>query len=365
MPPMDNDDRREAFEPTAPPSQGSSCAMRKMMPSSRSRNQAFPSVSPTRSRGETEASVTSTSSSKASFTDSTWSLPTSINPPESSTEAESCCDDGPKELWFETRNPYAPVTVVMLHLLFSSHLEWMHVAPKLTEYHLLIPDLPHHSRSRHIKPFSFALAADLVVDMIQKHAHGGRAHLVGISTGGYVALEIARRHPEVVLSIMTSGSGPLRDVRLKAAQAPRLVHYGLLAALHSPNSVFFKLSGWAPEFQDARLLKEVKRNTTSRLSRFGNKESAEFQLEAYEEVASKGIRIAMLAGGKQDDVEQIRDMGRLFAGDLNFGDGLRSRGYLVKEAIHAWNLQMPYLFAKGIQAWIEDWPLPPEFEPME
>ncbi|ETS81327.1 hypothetical protein PFICI_06329 [Pestalotiopsis fici W106-1] len=364
MPPMDHDERVEAFDPTAGPSRDTSFAMQRAMPSSRSRNQAFPNVYSTRSRGETDTSVASTSSSKASFTDSTWSL-TSMNPPESSTEAESCYDDGPKELWFETRNPYAPVTVVMLHLLFSSHLEWMHVAPKLTEYHLLIPDLPHHSRSRHIKPFSFALAADLVVDMIKKHAHGGRAHLVGISTGGYVALEIARRHPEVVLSIMTSGSPPLRDVRLKAAQSPRLVHYGLLAALHSPNSVFFKLSGWAPEFQDSRLLKEVKRNTTSRLSQYGNRESAEFQKEAFEEAASKGIRVAMLAGGKQDDVEAIREAGRLFTGDLNFGDGLRSRSYIVREAIHAWNLQMPYLFAKGIQAWVEDWPLPPEFEIMD
>lgn len=360
-------DRVEAFDHTRAISPDSSFSMqRATMPSSRSssRQQAFANVYPTRSRGETDTSVGSVASSKGSYADSTWSL-TSTNPPGSSTESESCCEDGPKELFFETRNPYAPVTVVLLHLLFSCHLEWSHVVPKLTEYHLLIPDLPHHSNSRHIKPFSFALAADLVVDLIKKYAHGGRAHLVGISTGGYVSMEIARRHPEVVLSIMTSGSFPLRDMRLKTARNPRLVQYGLLAALHSPNSFFLKISGWAPEFQNSQLLKEVKRNTTTRLSLFGNRETAEFQREALEEVAQKGIRICMLAGGKQDDVEGVRDCAMLFASDMNFGEGLKSRGYIVREAIHAWNLQLPYVFAKGIQAWVEDWPLPPEFELMD
>lgn len=296
--------------------------------------------------------------------DSTWTL-NSYSKPESSTESESILTDSPQEIWFETLNPYAPVTVVMLHLLFSSHLEWAHVLPKLTEYHLLVPDLPHHSRSRHIKPFSFALAVEQVADMVRKHAHNGQAHIVGISTGGFVAQEIARLYPDVVLSVFASGCSPLRDFWLKTAQRPKLIQYGLLAMLHSPNSFFLKISGWSPEFQNDALLKEVKRNTTSRLSENGSRDTAKFQLGNVKEIATKGIRIGLIAGGKQDDVEGARETVKLYKGDTNTGEGLKSRAFLVREAIHAWNLENPLLFARGIQAWIEGWPMPPEFELLE
>ncbi|KAH8200846.1 hypothetical protein TruAng_005005 [Truncatella angustata] len=200
--------------------------------------------------------------------------------------------------------------------------------------------------------------------MIRKHAHGGRAHIVGISTGGFIAQELVRKHPDIVISVFASGCSPLRDFWLKTAQRPKLIQYGLLAMLHSPNSFFFKISGWSPEFQNDALLKEVKRNATSRLSENGTTDTAAFQSDQVNEIATKGIRIALIAAGKQDDLEGIRDTARIYSGDTNFGEGLQSRAYVVRNMIHAWNLQHPVLFAKGVQAWIEGWPMPPEFELM-
>lgn len=342
--------------------------MRRMVSGPSESGPSVGSSSTTRSRGGTDnsssASQASLMSSRASVADSTWSNQ-SIGKPPLSAGTESILTDSPKEMFFETLNPYAPVTVVMLHLLFSSHLEWVHVWPKLTEYHLLIPDLPHHSRSRHIRPFSFALAVELIVDMVRNHAHNGRAHIVGMSTGGYIAQEIARLYPDIVLSVFASGCSPLRNLRLKTARRPKLIHYGLLAMLHSPNSFFLKISGWSPEFQNEALLKEVKGNATSRVSENGNRDSAAFQLENIKEIATKGIRIGLVAAGKQDDVEGTRDTVRIYKGDTNFGEGLKSRAFVVRDTIHAWNLENPYLFAKGIHAWIEGWPMPPEFELME
>ena len=115
------------------------------------------------------------------------------------------------DLFHVSLNPLAPVSVVFLHILFSSHLDWAHIWPKLSEYHLLIPDLPQHSRSRHIKPFSFALAADLVAQMIRTHAHDGKAHIIGMSTGGFIAMELIRRHPDVVDSALISGAASISD----------------------------------------------------------------------------------------------------------------------------------------------------------
>lgn len=282
----------------------------------------------------------------------------------SSHDSESAFNDEPQEMWFKMMNPYAPVTVVMVHLLFSSHLEWAHVWPKLTEYHLLIPDLPQHSRSRAIKPFNFALACDLLADMVRKHAHNGQAHFVGISTGGFIAQEMARRHPDVVLSVFASGCCPLKGARILTSQYPRLLHYGLVALLNSPNQWFLKISRWCPELQNSALLGEVKANADKRLSQNGTRDTGAFQDAAVEEIAKMGIRIAMIAAGQQDDVAEHFATAAKYR-ELNHGEGQRSCAWVVRDAVHAWNMQYPELFARGIKAWIEGWIMPAEFEAAE
>lgn len=121
-------------------------------------------------------------------------------------------------------------------VLVSSHLEWQHIWPKLAEYHLLIPDLPCHSKSRNIckkENYSVGLCADLVADMIREHAHDGRAHLVGIGTSGFIVLDIVRRHPGVVASGFVSGAWPQKGARLAVTRHPKLLYAGLWSILHS------------------------------------------------------------------------------------------------------------------------------------
>ncbi|KAH8671166.1 Alpha/Beta hydrolase protein [Xylariales sp. PMI_506] len=300
-----------------------------------------------------------TQSSSVSIAETTWTADT--RPPSS--ESKVPTSDQSKPIFFQTANPYAPTSVVLLHILFSSSLEWQHIMPKLSEYHLLIPDLPHHSRSRHIKPFSFDLAIQHVATMIRENAHNGRAHIVGVSTGAFIAQELVRIHPELVLSVFASGASPLRSFWRSVADRPKIVYLGLLGVMHSPSSVLFKMSGWCGEVTSSDLLKEIKRNTSARLSENGTRDTAAFTKEKVAEIATKGIRIVVIAS-KQDDRDGIAATAKMYKA-LNSGEGLESRGFFVKEAIHAWNLQLPDLFAKGIQAWIEKWPMPPEFEPLD
>ncbi|KAI1771465.1 alpha/beta-hydrolase [Hypoxylon cercidicola] len=267
-------------------------------------------------------------------------------------------------LFFTSLNSLAPITVVLLHVGMSSHLEWSHTWPKLSEYHLLMPDLPQHSRSRHVRPFSFALAADRVAQMIRDHAHDGQAHLVGLSTGGFIAMEVIKRHPDVVMSAFLSGATPLKDVWKTINAQPKLAFLGLSVLLHSPRSVLLKATGWSPEFQNEELLKEIRRNNTVRLYEAVAKETGNWSRDDMVEVGKKDKRIALVAGGRQDNVEGMRDMGQLLE-SLGSNDGRGSRAFLVKDAIHAWNLQFPLLFARGIRAWIEQTPLPEGFEPLE
>jgi pimeloyl-ACP methyl ester carboxylesterase len=200
--------------------------------------------------------------------------------------------------------------------------------------------------------------------MIRQHAHGGQAHIVGISTGGFIAQELVRRHPDVVLSVFAAGCCPLKGARILASQYPKILHFGLVALLKSPNSMFLKVSKWCPDLQNNTLLAEVKRNTGLRLTENGQRDTGAFQDEAVEEIAKLGIRIAMIAAGQHDDIRGHQETAEKYR-SLNHGEGLRSRAWVVRDAVHAWNLQYPELFARGIKAWIEGWPMPSEFELLE
>src|SRR5258708_7572840 len=51
------------------------------------------------------------------------------------------------------------------------------------DYHLLVPDLPEHGQSLDVAPFSMNDAAARMAELIHRRAHGGHAHVVGLSLG--------------------------------------------------------------------------------------------------------------------------------------------------------------------------------------
>ncbi|KAI0005756.1 alpha/beta-hydrolase [Xylariaceae sp. FL0662B] len=285
--------------------------------------------------------------------------PTSSNNTTTSVTANDGSDEA--KMFFSSLNSLAPVSIVLLHTFLSSHQEWQHVWPKLSEYHLLIPDLPEHSGSRHLGPFSFALAADLVAAMIREHADG-QAHIVGVSIGGFVAMELVRRHPDVVQSVFVSGAVPPSDGR--KPPGPKFAFFGLAALLYSPNSFLLRATGRVPELGGERLLKDIKRNMTPRLTEAVVGEVGRWKQGDMEEVGRGDKRIALVAGGKHDNVQETLAYGRLLK-SAGKGQAKQSRAFIVKDAIHDWNLQFPEVFARGVRAWIERFPLPPEFEPLE
>ncbi|KAK2600399.1 hypothetical protein N8I77_009936 [Diaporthe amygdali] len=250
-----------------------------------------------------------------------------------------------KSMFFLEMNPFAPVSVVLLHMLY----------------------LPCHSKSRNVckkEEYSVGLCADLVAEMIREHAHDRRAHVVGVGTSGFIALDIVRRHPDVVTSGFISGAWPQKGMRLTVTNHPRLLYAGLWSILHSPGSLFFKMSGYSGEYHNDELLNAIKRNGSSRLAEAGCSYAKEWQEVQFAETGVADKRLCMIAGGKQDDPEGVRQAAKLLKSQSSGGQGSTTCAYQVREAILAWNLQFPPLFAKAIQCWIEHLPMPDEFEDM-
>ena len=98
----------------------------------------------------------------------------------------------------ETGNLSAP-TIVFLHGGGGAGWMWqLQVEALKNDYHLLVPDLPEHGRSAALKPFTIADSVTHIAELIRTRAHGGKAHVVGLSEGAQITVALLGAASEVV-----------------------------------------------------------------------------------------------------------------------------------------------------------------------
>jgi pimeloyl-ACP methyl ester carboxylesterase len=96
-------------------------------------------------------------------------------------------------------HPNRPPIVLIHGSTIDSHTDWDSIAPELARrYRVFAPDCRGHGRSNNpCMSYSFKELADDVAAFV--HAMGyERAHIIGHSNGGNVALVTLMEHPEVV-----------------------------------------------------------------------------------------------------------------------------------------------------------------------
>lgn len=96
-------------------------------------------------------------------------------------------------------------TIVFLHGTRLTGAQWaIQVAALDDQYRCLAPDLLGHGVAAD-RPFTLAGAAEAIAETIRAEA-GGPAIVVGLSLGGYVAMEVAARWPERVAGLVLAGA---------------------------------------------------------------------------------------------------------------------------------------------------------------
>ncbi|TLD21768.1 Alpha/Beta hydrolase protein [Venturia nashicola] len=265
----------------------------------------------------------------------------------------------PIKLSYTTHSPPSPskqLPIIFLHGLETSSLEYTHVVPFLSdEYELYLVDLPGHSGSKDI-PFTLSNAIDGLAHLIKTNISGGKAHVVGLSLGGFVALSLAKQHPDLCVSVFCTGCAPPTGVRKWIMDRPWLLanfQLGINKWLPISENMFWKPIGVAP-FPE---LREVMRgNSSCELLVAGYSACSCVLMGDLEGIGD--VRVALIAGGRRDNVEGTREAGRVLR-------RLGGRAFVVREAVHLWDLQFPELFAAGVRAWVEGRELPGEFEVLE
>ncbi|KAL1889507.1 hypothetical protein Sste5346_008885 [Sporothrix stenoceras] len=250
-----------------------------------------------------------------------------------------------------------PPAIVFLHGAESCHLEFTRVATHLTaNYDLFLVDLPAHSRSKHI-PFSFDNTINGLVRLITTYVGEKKAHIVGLSLGGFLALAFARRHPDLVRSVWCTGCAPFTGTRLWFMQHPRLLS-GIVtvASKLATEKTFWATLGGAEPIPGLR--EEVQGNQNMATLRPVYEELALITNDSLAAIDGT-VRVAIVAGGKLDNVADTTA-----AGVVLQKQNPASGAFVVRNAIHWWSLQFPELFAQGVRAWIEERAMPEEYEPL-
>ena len=99
----------------------------------------------------------------------------------------------------------ASPAIIFLHGTRLTGSQWAIQVDALGgEYRCLTPDLPGHGVAAD-DAFTLAGAAEAVARTIEAEG-GGRAILVGLSLGGYVAIDVAARWPERVAGLVLAGT---------------------------------------------------------------------------------------------------------------------------------------------------------------
>lgn len=229
-------------------------------------------------------------------------------------------------------------TVVLLHAGVMAGWMWDEHLAALSGYHLLVPDLPGFGRSADTDWSSAAETAALCAEVIRARAHGGRAHVAGLSLGASAGLWLVAHPDRLVRSALLSGI-----TARPGGRAARVRDAALLAVWHRR---------WF--WQAAHRFGPFPRGDRDRFVRTALRISSTSQRQVFDEDAralrperlrAVGIDVLLLAGSNEP--RAIRDG----LADLH-AELPAARAASVPGAGHLWPVSHPRLFDATLLTWL-------------
>lgn len=267
-------------------------------------------------------------------------------------------------LYIHEQGPASAPTIVFLHGAGGSGWMWQPQLEGLADFHVLVPDLPEHGQSAAIRPFAIDDASRRVAELIRTHAHGSKAHLVGLSEGAQVAMALLARDPQLIQRAILS-SALVRPIPGVSLMSP-----GLIAAsvrwfvepfknIDAWIRINMKYSAGVPEKYFPQFKKDFQ-NMTGDLFAHVMVENQRFRLP--DGLQNVSVPTLVVAGKKEYGVmrQSVRDIANAIPTAKGFLVAHPRKMSLAEE--HNWNMTAPNLFTQMVRAWITGQPLPAELQ---
>lgn len=273
---------------------------------------------------------------------------------------------GTQDLYLDAAGPDDAPTIVFLHGGGGAGWMWQPQVERLGDFHCLVPDLPEQGRSVAAGPFTIAGAAERVAALIRTRAHGGRAHVVGLSEGAQVTVALLATAPEVIDHAVVS-SALVRPIRGARMMSPGVIRWSYRLSV-AP----FRNVGWWARLNMKRAagvpdeyypqFRETFRELTE--SGFTNLmvENQQFRIPPGLDRVTAPTLIVVGKGEYAAMRGSALDLAAAIPGS-RAAQVVHGRKLTVAEE-HNWNLVAPDLFTECVRAWIADQPLPAALEPL-
>lgn len=253
-------------------------------------------------------------------------------------------------MYVEERGKGNAPSVIFLHGGGLSGRMWEPQLQLLQNYHCVVPDLPEQGRSADVGPFSLEDAVERVAQLIAERCSDGRAHVVGLSLGGAVALALMRFEPERVGRVIVSGTAAgfgraFGAISKASAGLYRLLPTDLLIDMTIKQ---FRI----PEQYRDMLRQDMVPGLQPAFVRHFTDALLHMRLPTE---APSPLLVAVGAR----ETWAAKQAARKIAATVP-----RAQGVIVPSAGHVWNLEHPRLFADMVRAWFERKPLPADLRPL-
>ncbi|AYY14449.1 alpha/beta fold hydrolase [Actinobacteria bacterium YIM 96077] len=256
-------------------------------------------------------------------------------------------------LYVAESGPASGIPVIFLHGAAASGSMWDAQSRYLAnDLRCLVVDLPGHGESVNVAWESLDDAARRVADVIEGRA-GGRASVVGLSLGGYVAIHLGQAAPHLVAGMIVSGVSVVpASFGTRVWQRGQLMaRYTSVRRLVSPAT---RTVGGHDSGADDRP------DPAAALPRMISKRIADEVINFRLPDRPPQFDCALLAVAGEHESREVLGSLRPLADRFT-----PSWAKYVPEAGHAWHVEQPELFNAMVHSWVTERLLPPKLRDPE
>lgn len=260
------------------------------------------------------------------------------------------------DLYFKETGKNNYKTIIFLHCEGMAGWMWDKQLEALNDYHCIVPDLPGHGKSAEVESFTMKSTAGMIIDIVKNKAKNGKAHLVGMSLGAQIIVQILSTAPEVVDHVLISGA----IVRDSEPTETFLHLLNNLIEIYLPDkNKNIRIKSYMRSYNIPKnLFKKFKETTCIIKPNSLNKilkESMLFKMPFG--IHKANVPVLVMTGQKDYGIikESARDLLNVLP---------NSKGAMALKVGHLWNIENPELFNNVLRAWITDETIPGAIEPL-